>query len=372
MAEELFSKEFIAQLPDMNRFDNPMVVKLCKDTMASNVKLREAIEKWYRKLPQEAKAGMKARLQSLEDNEFNSAFFELALKEHFEEAGFDVEFEPTLDDGTTPDFRIAAKGSEAFVEVRTIMEAEEEQLNQKRKNQALAQIDKIATKYVLSVHFEEEPSTDIKPSALKKEIEQWLKETSIPEKGRDDKEFHSGGYVVHLTAYNEPEYGEGSGRIMFNGGPVRILGASLGLMYRGIKKKAAKYKDLQKAGKPYVVAICSTDMNFVLEDIWMMLAAYGSLQGEANDRGSFSVSGGKPKNKGVSGVLHCKLLQDRENFGFEINFYDNPCAGTKMPENFGWRNTGEDKKPGCLPTTLGIFVSGCAVTGSVLRYLQNL
>jgi hypothetical protein len=368
MAEKLFSEEFIATLAEMNRFDNPMVVKLCKDTMPSNVKLKEAVERWYGKLSNEQQNEIRTRLQHLEDKVFQSAFFELALKEHFEESGFKVDFEPELQDGTTPDFRLKANGSEAYVEVRTIMEPEDEGVNRKRKNDALNQIDKIATKYVLSIHFEKQPESEPTPSALREAIKEWLKELSIAEKERAEKLFEVGGYVVEVNASNAAGYSEGTNRIMFSGGPTGFLGRSLGLMHRGIKKKAEKYKDLQRAGKPYVVAICSTDMNFVLEDIWMMIAAYGSLQGEVNDRGTFSLSGEKPKNKGVSGVLHCKLLQDQENFRFQINFYENPFAGTKMPEEFGWRNNDSSKSAkskGCLPL-VGFFAAGVALCAASL------
>ncbi len=369
MAEKLFSEKFIANLPDMNRFSNPMVVTLCKDTMPSNVKLKEVVESWYGKLSKEQQQEIKMRLRHLEDKVFQSAFFELALKEHFEKSGFSVDFEPKLAGGT-PDFCVKSNESEAYVEVRTIMEPEDEELNRKRKNDALIQIDKIATKYVLSIHFEKQPESITTPSALRKEIEKWLKELSIPETGRAKNSFEIGGYAVEVSAYNEPGYGEGTNRIMVSGGPTGFLGKSLGLMHRGIKKKAEKYKDIQRAGKPYVVAICSTDVNFVLEDIWMMLAAYGSLKGEVNDRGKFSLSGEKPKNKGVSGVLHCKLLKDRENFGFEFNFFENPFAGAKMPDEFGWGNNDSSepaKRKCCLPL-IGFFAAGVALCAALIVF----
>lgn len=342
--EMLFSEEFVAGLPELSRFDNPIVVRLSRDTMPSNIKLRNAIESWYSKLPKEEKPSMRARLRSLNDDEHQSAFFELALQEHFEKSGLAAEKEPELADGTTPDFRIIAHGSEAFVEVRTIMEDRESQLNHKRKNDALIQIDKIHCKFVLSVHFEKEPEPQTKPTELRKEVEAWLSGLNIPQGQSEKKLFWSGGYAVEVRANNEPSYGEGTGRIMFNGGPVKALGASLGLMYRGIKKKAAKYKDLQRDGKPYVVAICSTDMNFMLEDIWITLAAYGSLQGEPNDRATFSLKEDRPKNPGLSGILHCKLLQDKENFGLQINFFRNPHAKSPMPEELGWHNTTAEAK----------------------------
>lgn len=361
--DKLFSEEFIASLPEMNRFDNPMVVKLCRDSMGANVKLKDAVERWYGKLSKEQQDDMRTRLQHQEDKVFLAAFFELVLKEHFEESGLEVDFEPELDDETTPDFRLKANGSEAYVEVRTIMEAEDEELNKKRKNAALIQIDKIATKYVLSVHFEKQPEATTKPTALRKVVEEWLNKISIPENESATETFEAGGYVVEVIAYNKPVYGEGIGRIMFNGGPTGFLGRSLGLIHRGIKKKAAKYKDLQRGGKPYVIAICSTDMNVILEDIWMMLATFGSLQGEVNDRGAFSLRGEKPKNKGVSGILHCKLLNDRDNFGFQINYYENPFAETRIPESFGWRSDEKPKTQGkgaCLPW-VGVIVAGIAL-----------
>ncbi|HEY9684465.1 MAG TPA: hypothetical protein V6C86_22985 [Oculatellaceae cyanobacterium] len=334
---QVFSDDFVAGLPEMNRFENPVVVRLCKDTMESNVRMRGAIERWFAKVPENIQAGMLARLRSQEDSEHLSAFFELALMEHFETAGFVVDRAPILEDGTTPDMKLSLGGQIVYVEVRTIAEEEKSRINRKRKNSALVQLDKISSKYILSIYFEKEPEEAIKPTQLRQSVADWLSQASIPEGERLSEAFKAGGYEVEVTANNRPEYGEGPGRVMFNSGPVGFLGTSLGLMYRGMKEKGKKYKNLQEGGKPYVVAICSTDLNYALEDLWMMLATYGSLLGEENDGGYLNLSGEKPKHAGVSGLLHCKLLYDRENFGFDINFFENPSAVNPIPEEFQWK-----------------------------------
>ena len=147
--------------------------------------------------------------------------------------------------------------------------------------------------------------------------------------------FTLGGYEVEITASNQG-LTDSPGKVWFWSDPVKILGRSLGLMRRGIKEKAAKYKDLQKAEKPYVVAICSTDPNFALEDIWMTLAAYGTLGEESNNSGIFVLSKEQSKRPGLSDLLHCKLFQDRDSFALHTRYLSNPSAKSPVPEEFGW------------------------------------
>lgn len=338
---EVFTAEFINGLPQMNRFGNSIVVRLCRDQMASNVSLRSAIESWFQRVDTNDRAGMLARLRSTDDGSHLSAFFELALQNFFESSGLVVQKEPVLQDGTTPDFRLVSGVADAYVEVRTIMMDERAHRAEKLMTDALLQIDKLSTKYVLSVHFESDPEAPTKPSLLRECVRQWLTHVSIAVGERETETLNAGGYQIEITASHIAGLVDGAGKVMFWSDPVKFLGNSLGLMRRGIKKKAAKYRDLQKAGKPYVVAICSTDPNFVLEDIWMTLAAYGTLGEESNDHGTFVLSGEQPKSPGLSGLLHCMLFQDRDSFAIHTRYLSNPAASSAVPEEFGWNKTRE-------------------------------
>ena len=144
---EVFTAEFIKGLPEMNRFSNPIVIRLCKDTLPSNIRIREAIESWFTRLEPQDKSSMLSRLHSTNDPEHLSAFFELGLQNYFESSGFEVEKDPELADHTTPDFRLVIGSRDIYVEVRTIMMDENARRAQKSMTEALLQLDKISTEY---------------------------------------------------------------------------------------------------------------------------------------------------------------------------------------------------------------------------------
>jgi len=347
MEEGLFSEEFVNKLPELNKFSNPLVVRILKDSAQSNKRLAEELRRWFSNLPPEKRSGMRGRLESQNDTDFYSAFFELALKDYFESAGLTVEYEPELEDKTTPDFRLKSGLQEVYVEVRTIMEPPDEQLHKKRMNDVLVQIDKIKTAYVLSVFFERVPDTSTKPTEMAHEVKKWLNELKLENGARKSNVFAAGGYNLSVSARHVPGFVESTGMVKFDAPPLKFLGASAELMRRGLKNKAGKYKNLQKLKKPYVVAICSTDENFILDDVWIKLAAYGTLDGSVDGRGFFTLTGINPRNSGVSGLLHCKLLQDSNDFSFEIRYYDNPAARAKIPRAFGWHPRRVVQKQNC-------------------------
>jgi hypothetical protein len=335
----LFTEEFVSALPELSKFENSQVVLLCKDTMASRVKIRNSIEIWFRALDEKQRAEMMPRLRSQEDPEHLAAFFELALWNYFQTSQVRVEKDPLQPDGTTPDFRLSCSEEEAYVEVRTITSDPETRRVNRAMNEALDQIDKIATSFQLSVHFEDYPQKLTKPSALRHPVEKWLVELSIKPGEVAKKMFYLGGYDIELTARNQ-QLAFGAGKVVAWSDPVRFLGKSLGLMHRGIKKKSASYKPLQNEGKPYIVAICSTDPNYYLEDLWMTLVAYGTLTCDPecespSDIRVFDLSQAQTQKPGLSGILHCVLLYDRENFTLRTRYFANPSAKAPVPECFG-------------------------------------
>lgn len=332
---EVFTPDFVATLPALNKFSNPRVVLLCRDSMSSNIRMRESIEQWFQKLSSEHKSGMLARLQDTNDIQHLSAFFELVVQNYFENQNIDVVKDPEQPDGTTPDFSLSKNGDEIFVEVRTIMADAAARISEKAMADALIQLDKIDTKYSLAVHFETDPATQNKPSALKREVTKWLSTLQLPIGERVNQIFQEGGFHIDLSVSNQG-LEVGAGKVWYSSDPVKILGRSLPLMRSGIKQKAAKYKDLQNAGKPYVVALCSTDFNFVLEDVWMTLAAYGTLEQRAAGGGTFVLSNEQGKKIGLSGLLHFMLIQDRDTFALHAKYYPNPAAAAPVPETFGW------------------------------------
>lgn len=336
---EVFTDEFTAGLPPPGKFETPIVVTLCKDTMPSNIKRRQAIEAWFSEIDSEQKPEMLKRLRSLDDEEHLSAFFELAIHDYLR-AHKDVlvERDPELSDGKKPDFRIYNRGgSEAFIEVRSIMLNPELKRAEQLMNSALIQLDKISTPYLLSVHFESDPETNTKPSQLKHEVNKWLKTLNLVDGGRESTFITAGGYHVEISAHCVPGLKDEPGKVHAWSDPVRILGTSFRLMQKNFKRKSGKYSEIKDNAKPFLIALCSTDPNVILEDLWSTLATYGSLQGEGaeSSAGFFGGKKDQPKNPRVSAVLHCTLIQDKDNFQVTFKLMHNPNAEVPIPKDLG-------------------------------------
>lgn len=331
---EVFDEEFVKNLPELTAFQNSLVTILCRDKMRSNMRKREFIENCFLQLDGKNKKAMLSRIRSLNDDEHLAAFFELALHNYFKDLEIEVIKDPEIADGKTPDFKLQVDRKEVFVEARTIMMERAALKAENSKIKALDQINKIKTRYSLVVYFEADPNEQTKPTELRRKVEDWLREIVIDEGKTAKSKFDAGGYSIELLAQNWKGYSEDFGKVVRYSGPVKWLGASLGLIHRGIEKKRKKYKEILPKSTPYVIAICSTDGNFVLENLWMTVAAFGSLNGESNDNGVFDWDQEAKKHPELSGLLHCQLLQDRENFSLQTNYFPNPAASFPVPSEF--------------------------------------
>jgi hypothetical protein len=77
--------------------------------------LREMLEAWFERYPEDKKASLRGRFRSENDSQHKSAFFELYVHELLVRLDFDVEAEPDLaDSGTHPDFLAYRSGTPKF------------------------------------------------------------------------------------------------------------------------------------------------------------------------------------------------------------------------------------------------------------------
>ncbi|MEO8863010.1 MAG: hypothetical protein ABI354_01675, partial [Candidatus Saccharimonadales bacterium] len=103
----LYTQEFIDNLPPVYPFENPWVVMFC--SVEVKKPMRDMIELWYGELPEYMKPRFKDKLLSIDNNVFISAFHELAIYRYCIEEGWEVEYEPTLSNGLTPDLLVRSK-----------------------------------------------------------------------------------------------------------------------------------------------------------------------------------------------------------------------------------------------------------------------
>src|SRR5438874_8367331 len=67
--------------------------------------IRELLEVWFERLPESAKADIRARFRSRDEVQHQSAWFEPSWHELLRCSGYDVEVHPALPDvATNPDF----------------------------------------------------------------------------------------------------------------------------------------------------------------------------------------------------------------------------------------------------------------------------
>jgi hypothetical protein len=80
----------------LNRVDDPVFDRV-----------RRALNDWFQRFPQDARADLRGRLSSGDNEEFHAAWFELYLNELHLRLGFATEAHPVVDDtGARPDFAI--------------------------------------------------------------------------------------------------------------------------------------------------------------------------------------------------------------------------------------------------------------------------
>ncbi len=89
-------------------------------------RVRELLEEWFTKYPDEEKENLRNRLRS-DDWSFYSAFFELYLYNMLLNFDFNIEIHPKVERETRPDFKVFKQGNSLFLlEATTVMPIEEE------------------------------------------------------------------------------------------------------------------------------------------------------------------------------------------------------------------------------------------------------
>jgi hypothetical protein len=169
----LYTPEFVASLPKPVPFVNPWVIALCN--FDNGVKTRELIEKWYEELPDDIKPRFKAKLLSIDDEVFKPAFHELSIYRYCQEEGWDIEYEPELPNGLTPDLIVdTKKWGKLAIEVTTVFDANGIKLGEKRKQLLLQKISLIETDKVLELTHQAFPLPDFKPAQAAAKVKAWL------------------------------------------------------------------------------------------------------------------------------------------------------------------------------------------------------
>jgi hypothetical protein len=337
----LYTNEFIATLPDVIQFENPWVVTICK--LDVHEPLRALIEQWFENLPDDAKAKLRAKLQSQDNDIYIAAFHELAIHQYCLEEGWKVEYEPTLPNGLTPDLVIHTQEHGDFcVDVTTLFDSEGVAAEHRRKEQVTQKVTAIKTDFVLELNFLDFPAQDFKPAQLANVIQLWLSELP-PESNGVEKTFDVHGCHINIMVHTD--FAKPSrGCVAMVGDPGGNVPDYTGRIKKKLNQKRTKYSS-KNTGMPLLVVIADgiglirADADTVDKALFGQHQLTWYTDGNrpaqfGRDRSGFFTPSNdaegnwRGKNTGISAVMHSSYKSDCK---FQMQMSHNPFAQHPLP-----------------------------------------
>lgn len=310
----------------------PLFGYLNRSARPSMARIRELLEGWFSRCPQESQAELRTRFRSSDDIHHRGAFFELYMHALLLRLGYHVEAHPIIPTAPThPEFLVCKEGTPMFyLEATLAAGPSEETAADKRESTVYETIDKMHSPNFFIV-VKVERSSIVAPPGRKWRgiLEKWLSGLDPDNIGAklESSELadlpnltleHEGWNVTFQAIPKSPKARGKRG--------VRPIGLHFfpfqeckedEWVRNAIKEKATKYGNLNL---PYVIAINVLSI-FSNDNLMIMDALFGDEQitsyympgGKSNDRltrapnGAFRGPKG-PKNTRVSGIIVCNDL----------------------------------------------------------------
>jgi hypothetical protein len=138
--------------------------------------IRSLLEDWFDRLPLCAQADVRARFQSNDEAQHQSAFFELYWHEMLRCSGYEVEIHPLLSDvKTNPDFLALRCGIPDFYLETTLAMPEGDLSADRRFAELHDTLDRLnSPDYFLEVKFKGSPEGNIRGRLIRARLERWL------------------------------------------------------------------------------------------------------------------------------------------------------------------------------------------------------
>lgn len=313
-------------------YTEPAYDYLNRSARPSMTRIRELLDCWFSAYPPEDREELSARFHSHDENQHNSAFFELYLHALLTRMGYWVQVHPEIPNcGNKPDFLVLRDKNPIFyLEATLATGPNEETAAEKRKNVVYETIDGMNSQNFW-IGVEVKSSTENSPPGRKwrKRLEIWLGGLDPDAIG---KQLNADG----LKDMPRISLGDAGWNVEFQAIPkspaacgeqgVRPIGLHIYPMHlcnedewikNAIKDKATKYGDLNL---PYFIAINVLSI-YSNDELMIMYALFGKKgfrfyqheDGRTDERlvrapnGAFRGPNG-PQNTRVSGVLICNYL----------------------------------------------------------------
>lgn len=229
-------------------------------------RIRTSLNEWHSRYPASEQAELATRLLSVNNQDHQSAFFELMLHELFLRDGWSAEVHPTVPETTrNPDFKFTKGGQSIIVEAKVVMgRSDQENAAIRRLNALMDTINRRvrADRFFLSIDTEGLPERDIRGRRLADDLQRWLDGLDYDEALRranqgnaEQYDFRDGNFhVIFEAAPRNREQAQETDRVI----GIRSHGHEGGWMQPGenlrgaIEEKARAYGQLNM---PYVIAV---------------------------------------------------------------------------------------------------------------------
>jgi hypothetical protein len=330
------------------RRDEACYAYLNRSARREYIALRDLLEQWLDRYPQEHAQELQKRFQSVDDGESAAAFFELFVHQFIRNLDCTVRIHPSLPDrAVTPDFEVVEPSSQRlYVEARLVNDQLADDPGvRKRRDRVLAIIDSLySPDFSLLIDEEDTPKNDPPRLLIESSIRDWLKtlnwefERRRMIEGRThfpDKSFDFAGYKVVVEAVARPQEQRNRpnlrtiGATAFGEGAFITPGANL---RKAIKEKASKYGDLSA---PFILCL-----NVMDSSVWGDRDISDALFGDDQIVEVKEPSGAwktivrrltngafihrKPQNTRVSGILAFRHLYPWSLSTTEVRLFHNP------------------------------------------------
>ncbi len=313
-------------------------------------KVRELLEEWFSKYPDEEKEDLKNRLRS-DDWSFYSAFFELYLYNMLLNFGFNIEIHPKVEREKRLEFKVFKQGNSLFLlEATTVMPTEEEKSAEAVESHVYDVLNREIHSSDFFIGIEIAKRSPLSPSAKKmsKFISQELRRLNYNEliqklnkngiEGMPRWKWTGNGWeIIFFPIPKSPEMRGKRGVRPIGIFPPKVFYIRTDKKVRkNLKKKATRYGEIDL---PYVIAInVLSDVACDREDI--ELALFGASP-PSNIKTLTKVDGfwygpEGPQNQRVSAVLILNNLRPWDIAKVTPILWHNPWAKRPFNTNY-WK-----------------------------------
>lgn len=338
----LYTQEFISTLPKPVPFKNPWMVAFCH--FESHAKTRKLVEKWYAELPEDIKPKFKKKLLSIDDEVFIPAFHELSIYRFCQEEVWDIQYEPELDNGLTPDFIVDTREwGKLAIEVTTVFDADDVKFGEKRRDMLTQKVALIKTDKILEITHHGYPLAGYKPAQAAAKVGAWLDTIQDNKTHKKTFELHGCHFTIAVDKRVQ-SFKPTQGCVYAELNDISNVPNYSGRIKKKLNQKRMKYSS-KNINRPLLIVLADGVGLSRVDEHAVDKALFGqfTITWDTNndnpgqygrDRsGHFTPSNDKEgnwlgKNTGISGVM----FSSYEGGGkFHVQLFSNPVAQRPLP-----------------------------------------